>query len=214
MLTSVRAAFPPHRMRKAFIFIMLFFGVCILWQMITSPYAVSAEPVVAQDEASSRKARIAELQEQWQKTESEQQSLHFEAEQNRRALCNLGEKDFCKFEGDAISISVTPYNPEIGQTDSSPCVGASGIDLCHLSKTERIAALSQDLVGRAAWKPFHYGDYVYIEGRVAGCTGVFRVEDTMNARYTNYGDIFLMDRTANFGTCVTASVQKLKYNDL
>ncbi len=209
MLTSVRAAFPPHGMRKLFIFTMLFFGVCILWQMITTPRMVSA-----QTEIESHKQRIIELQSLWQKSESEQQSFHFEAEKNRRALCNLGEKEFCKFEGEPVSISVTPYNPEVGQTDSSPCIGASGIDLCHLSKTERIAALSQDLVGRAAWKKFRYGDYVYIEGRVSGCTGVFRVEDTMNARYTNYGDIFLMDRSENFGTCVVATVQKLKYNDL
>jgi 3D (Asp-Asp-Asp) domain-containing protein len=82
------------------------------------------------------------------------------------------------------------------------------------AKTERIAALSQDLVGRAAWKQFNYGDYVYIKGRVAGCTGVFRVEDTMNKRFTNFGDIFLMNRSENFGTCVAATVQKLKYNDL
>lgn len=182
----------------------------LLFQMVfTMPSAA-----IALSESESRRARIEELQKLWNQKEDEQTTIHHEAERQRRALCNLGEMEFCKFVGEEISISVTPYNPEVGQTDSSPCVGASGKDLCHLSKTERVAALSQDLVGRAAWKKFTYGDYVYIKGRVSGCTGVFRVEDTMNKRFTNYGDIFLMNRSDNFGTCVAATVQKLKYNDL
>lgn len=196
-------------MKRICILLVLLFIVFMIQLLTSVPSAA-----VAQSEQDDRKARIEELQNEWKEKESDQTKLHHEAEAHRRALCNLGEMDFCKFVGEPVSISVTPYNPEVGQTDASPCVGASGKDLCHLAKTERIAALSQDLVGRAAWKPFHYGDLVYITGRVAGCTGVFRVEDTMNARYSNYGDIFLMDRADNFGTCVAATVQKLKYNGL
>jgi 3D (Asp-Asp-Asp) domain-containing protein len=196
-------------MKRIFILLAIIFGVLLL-QIITS----MPSRAVAESEQESRKARIEQLQNEWQQKESDQTKIHHEAEAQRRALCNLGEMEFCKFDGDPVTITVTPYNPEVGQTDSSPCVGASGKDLCHLAKTERVAALSQDLVGRAPWKPFHYGDYVYIKGRVAGCTGVFRIEDTMNARHKNYGDIFLMDRADNFGTCVASTVQKLKYNDL
>ena len=194
-------------MRRILILIALLIVAVVIQMLTTMPSAA-----IAQSEQETRKARIIELQELWKQKEDAQGAYHREAEQQRKALCNLGEMDFCKFVGDPVSVSITPYNPEVAQTDSSPCYGASGKNLCELSKTERIAALSQDLVGRAEWKKFRYGDLVYMKGRVAGCTGVFRVEDTMNARFTNYGDVFLMDRKDNFGTCVSATVQKLRYN--
>lgn len=196
-------------MKRLYVLAGLILLILLFQMFFTLPTAATA-----QSEKESRIQRIEELKKQWSQKEEDQQEIHYEAERQRRALCNLGEMEFCKFEGDPVSITVTPYNPEVGQTDSSPCIGASGKDLCHLAKTERVAALSQDLVGRASWKQFRYGDYVYIKGRVSGCTGVFRVEDTMNARFTNYGDIFLLNRSDNFGTCVVATVQKLKYNDL
>lgn len=199
---------------KRFIFLCAAVILVLLFQMVTTLPSVAIGQSEPLTEVEQREQRIAELQKLWHDKESEQQDIHFEAEKNRRALCNLGQVEHCRFIGEEVAISVTPYNPEVAQTDSSPCHGASGVNLCELSKTERIAALSQDLVGRASWKKFRYGDYVYIKGRVSGCTGVFRVEDTMNERFTNYGDIFLMNRADNFGTCVASTVQKLQYNDL
>lgn len=169
---------------------------------------------IAQSEVEIRMNRIEELQKLWNQKGADRIFIHHEAERERRSLCNLGEMSFCKFSGDPVEIVITAYNPEVGQTDGSPCIGAGLKDLCHLAKTERIAALSQDLVGRAAWKQFTYGDYVYLKGYLPACTGVFRVEDTMNKRFTNRGDIFLMDRSQNFGKCTEATVQKLQYNDI
>lgn len=210
MLKNRRATRSPLSPMKRLFFLAGVILAVLLYQMIFT-YPTQA---VAQTEQESRIERIEELKRQWSQKEADQEKLHHEAERHRRALCNLGEMEFCKFEGEEVSISITAYNPEVGQTDASPCVGASGKDLCHLAKTERVAALSQDLVGRAAWKKFTYGDYVYLKGYIPACTGVFRVEDTMNARFTNRGDIFLLNRADNFGRCEVATVQKLKYNDL
>lgn len=98
------------------------------------------------------------------------------------------------------AIFVTSYNPEKGQTDSSPCTGASGIDQCKKSKEGvRMLALSQDLIGRASWKPFHYGETVIMKSDLSDprCNGEFLLVDTMNKRYKNRGDLFFMDRKDN-----------------
>lgn len=100
----------------------------------------------------------------------------------------------------AYNIKVTSYNAEAGQTDASPCIGASGEDQCALARAgERIIALSQDLVGNANHKPFHYGDYVWLEGDTDDerCKGRFLLLDTMNARYTLRGDLFFLSRSDN-----------------
>jgi hypothetical protein len=99
-------------------------------------------------------------------------------------------------------IFFTSYNPVVGQTDNSPCIGASGKDQCYYAKQGlRMLALSQDLVGRNGDKPFVYGDTVYllpkdelVDNR---CRGEFMVVDTMNKRYINRGDLFFMDSKDN-----------------
>ena len=102
----------------------------------------------------------------------------------------------------------TSYNPEVGQTDNSPCIGASGVDQCKLAKTGvRMIALSQDMVGRAEWKEYHYGETVRLYSDNEQCNGEFLVVDTMNKRYTNRGDIFCMDRSCN--TSCWATITKL-----
>ena len=105
----------------------------------------------------------------------------------------------------------TSYNPEKEQCDSDPCVGAGLVDLCQRAREGgRTIALSQDLVGRAPWKPFHYHDVVRLTSDVPQCNGEFMVEDTMNARYNNRGDIFFMDRKDNVGC--TATIEKVPPN--
>src|SRR4051812_21444454 len=50
------------------------------------------------------------------------------------------------------TITVTSYNPEPRQTDSSPCVGASGRDLCRAAREgDRVVALSRDLLKHFNW---------------------------------------------------------------
>jgi 3D (Asp-Asp-Asp) domain-containing protein len=97
-------------------------------------------------------------------------------------------------------VFVTSYNPVQGQTDSSPCIGASGKNQCELAKTGiRMIALSQDLVGRVSWKPFTYGDTIVMKSDISDdrCNGEFLVVDTMNARFKNRADLFFMDRKDN-----------------
>ena len=98
----------------------------------------------------------------------------------------------------------TSYNPEKGQTDASPCIGASGRDQCVLAKQGiRIIALSQDMVGRAEWKKYHYGETVRLYSDNPQCEGEFLVLDTMNKRYTNRGDLFQLTRATNTSCWVT-----------
>lgn len=96
------------------------------------------------------------------------------------------------------NIFFTSYNPEVGQTDNSPCIGAGMTDICKLNKQGiRTIALSQDIVGRLSTKPFHYGDKVYILSDNPQCNGEWQVEDTMNKRYKLRGDLFQPTRATN-----------------
>lgn len=98
----------------------------------------------------------------------------------------------------------TSYNPEVGQTDASPCIGANGTNVCDMATQGiRTIALSQDLVGRGDYKQFKYGDKVRLYSENPQCNGVFQVEDTLNSRYTNRGDIFCLDRSCNTSCWVT-----------
>jgi len=101
-----------------------------------------------------------------------------------------------------IKVFFTSYNPERGQTDASPCTGASGQNQCELAKKGiRTIALDQGLVGRAKWKQFNYGDRVFLKSELNDerCNGEFVVLDTMNKRYTGKkrGDLFQLTRATN-----------------
>ena len=100
-----------------------------------------------------------------------------------------------------IEVIATSYNPVRGQTDASPCIGASLIDLCRRSKEGgKVIALSQDLVGGSNDKPFVYGDVVVLSSPCV--SGEFVVLDTMNKRFTNRVDIFFLDKRENIGKCI------------
>lgn len=120
------------------------------------------------------------------------------------------------------NIHFTSYNPERGQTDNSPCIGAAGTDLCRFVKDEEYRmeligtkeyiepiALSQELVGRAEWKPFHYYDIVTMTSEDGDdrCNKKAVVLDTMNARFRKRGDLFFNSRIHN--TSCRATVTKL-----
>lgn len=107
----------------------------------------------------------------------------------------------------SYKVFFTSYNAEKGQTDASPCTGASGQDQCQLAREgHRIIALSQDLVGRTGTKAFTYGDKVSLKGETDDprCNGEFTVLDTMNKRYKMRGDLFMMNRKDN--TSCTATI--------
>ncbi len=77
--------------------------------------------------------------------------------------------------------TITAYNSEIGQTDSEPCITASGFDLC---------ANGQEDSAAANWLPFGakiripelFGDRVFI------------VRDRMNGKYSNRLDIWMLEK--------------------
>lgn len=99
---------------------------------------------------------------------------------------------------------VTSYNPEPGQTDSTPCVaGGTGYSLCDRAQQgERLIALSQELLAWSTQRgPVQAGDQVTLESidqpNDPRCNGTFTVADAMNVRFTNKADLFLMNRSDN-----------------
>ena len=106
-----------------------------------------------------------------------------------------------------IEVQVTSYNPEVNQTDSTPCIaGGTGYDLCGMANVgERPIALSQELIewgnvpGKS--KPFGKGDNLCMTSldfpTDPRCNGRFIVSDAMNIRWRKKADIFFMSRKDN-----------------
>ena len=88
---------------------------------------------------------------------------------------------------DIVFVDLSAYNSEVGQTDSTPWITASGT-----RPQLGTIALSQDLIKRYAGEsaPFSYGDTV-IAMKVYG---EFIIEDTMHPRKQNRGDVWLPTR--------------------
>lgn len=110
----------------------------------------------------------------------------------------------------------TSYNPEAGQTDSTPCIaGGTGYNLCTMAESgERPIAFSQELVQWSIWGEngiFEAGDTVKLVSTDfpddPRCNGEFIVSDAMNARFEHRGDIFFQSRDQN--TSCTADVYLL-----
>lgn len=78
------------------------------------------------------------------------------------------------------TIPVTAYTSEVGQTDESPCITASGLDVCE-REMENVVAANFLPLGTRVRIPALYGDRV------------FYVEDRMNARYNYKMDIWMQD---------------------
>ena len=87
-----------------------------------------------------------------------------------------------------FDVTVTMYNPSVGQTDSTPNETADGTIINPKKASEyRYVALSRDLISR--WGgPFEYGDYVVIKG-TGSWDGIYQVRDTMNPKWVNRVDI-------------------------
>jgi len=80
----------------------------------------------------------------------------------------------------AEKVYATAYTSTTSQTDNTPCISASGKNICRLYKRGiRTIAVSRDLRRR-----YPYGSVVIIEGKR------YRVEDTMNRRYKHRIDIY------------------------
>ncbi|TAL50716.1 hypothetical protein EPN81_01910 [Patescibacteria group bacterium] len=80
------------------------------------------------------------------------------------------------------TIPLTAYTSEVGQTDDTPCITASGLDVCERDM-ENIVAANFLPLGTRVKIPELYGDRV------------FYVEDRMNARYNYKMDIWMKNLT-------------------
>ncbi len=78
------------------------------------------------------------------------------------------------------TIPVTAYTSEVGQTDDSPCITASGLDVCERDMENVVAANFLPL-GTRVKIPELYGDQI------------FYVEDRMNRRYNYKMDIWMKE---------------------
>ena len=79
-----------------------------------------------------------------------------------------------------IWVTATAYSSTPWQTDNTPCITATGYDVCN--KTENIIAVSRDLV-----RSLGYHRQVRLPA-LYGCD-IFLIEDTMNTRFVNRIDI-------------------------
>ena len=87
-----------------------------------------------------------------------------------------------------FDVTVTMYNPHVGQTDSTPNETADGTIINPKRASEyRYVALSRDLIAR--WGgTFNYGDYVMIKG-TDGYEVLYCVNYTMSPKFINRVDI-------------------------
>lgn len=78
------------------------------------------------------------------------------------------------------TIPITAYTSEVGQTDDSPCITASGMNVCERDREDIVAANFLPM-GTRVRIPELYGDRI------------FTVQDRMNKRYDKHMDIWLKD---------------------
>lgn len=109
------------------------------------------------------------------------------------------EKSRIRIQEDSIQIKEIPflklkatyYNPTEGQCDKTPLVTGSGykINLKKLKNKEiKVVAVSRDLL-----KIYPYGSTIYVHQPVH-LRGHYKVEDTMNRRFTNRVDFLVYDK--------------------
>ena len=96
-------------------------------------------------------------------------------------------------KGEKLIRTVTFYYPVPWQTDNTPCISASGINICEA--TIKVCASNE----------FPFGTKLLIDGKVC------EVQDRMNYRYTYRIDLFFKDKesAANWGK---RTVEVIKLN--
>lgn len=80
----------------------------------------------------------------------------------------------------SLRVPITAYTSDVAQTDETPCITSSGLNLCTRG-TEDIIAANFLPIGTRVRIPDLYGDHV------------FYVQDRMNARYDRHLDIWMKD---------------------
>lgn len=81
-------------------------------------------------------------------------------------------------------VTLTTYKANVGETDSTPNITASGFKITN-PKKHRIIAVSRDLK-----KKYKFGQKIRIVG-AGKYSGTYRVHDVMNKRYRKRIDILI-----------------------
>ena len=84
-----------------------------------------------------------------------------------------------------VTATITAYTARIQETDSSPCIAASGYDICENADKKNVVAANFVPFGTKLMIPKVFGDKVFI------------VEDRMNARFNdmNIVDVLFTGKT-------------------
>jgi len=160
------------------------------------------------------KQEISDNSAEWLKLEGQQEDLHDANAELRIRLDALDAELFpqnLSYSSQTSSLIIsniyfTSYNPEVGQTDSTPCIaGGTGLNLCDMANEgQRVIALSQELISWSNYglnAPFDAGDKVILVStdypEDQRCNGEFVIADAMNARWRDRGDLFFMNRSDN-----------------
>jgi 3D (Asp-Asp-Asp) domain-containing protein len=81
-----------------------------------------------------------------------------------------------------VNTVLTAYNSDIGQTDDSPCITASGFDVCKHGAEDTVAINGYRMGTRVRF-PELFGDRVFV------------VRDRMNARYNStHVDVWMLSK--------------------
>jgi len=109
--------------------------------------------------------------------------------------------------------TLTIYHPVSKQCDSSPLITASNakIDTTQLQdQSLRWMALSRNMLKR--WKgEFQYGDTVMINSGDKDIDGLWVIQDTMNKRFKNRGDLLFDKGIRKGGKWTNVSITKVKW---
>ena len=120
--------------------------------------------------------------------------IDYKSDTHKRVIDRLTvENDSLKIKLDnifeyGIEVDVTMYRPIRQETDSTPNITADGtkIKITEASRY-RFVAVSRNLLER--WGGFlNYGDFVLLKD-AGHKDGIYRVKDTMSARWVNVVDI-------------------------
>ena len=79
-------------------------------------------------------------------------------------------------EGTILVRTVTAYNPVPWETDDTPCISASGMNICQTSK--KVCASNE----------FPFGTLLLIDGEI------WEVQDRMSRKYNDRVDLFFMTK--------------------
>ena len=120
--------------------------------------------------------------------------IDYKSDTHKRVIDKLViENDSLKIRLDSIfeygiEVDVTMYRPIRRETDSTPNITADGTKIkINEASRYRFVAVSRNLLER--WGGFlNYGDFVLLKD-AGHKDGIYRVKDTMNARWVNVVDI-------------------------